>query len=507
MLSRQAMIKWGVIGGALLLSAMIAFLSPSINFGKMTASANSNIKENSLVQQEVLGILTTQQEVVKVYNSGELIGVVQDYNKIEQLLQEVYTTRYEADFPNTKMGLGEDIYVSKELSSFNYENVDEAICDYLRENDHFAIETNSVEFSDENGVYATIYVKNIEDFYQARDRYLLNFISEEALALISRKQATPELKTYGSRELGIDIMEMMTVSKALASPSKIKTSMEEVFTYLCYGDDPTPVLYTVEEYDTIEGVGSKNEGGLSAQQIVTINPGVLTSTEQVLEPGMELNVRYFDSPINVVVTKELITREVVYPEATLYQENPDLREGLERVKQVEEVGSKNVKYEETWINGVLVKGVEVSSMITQQPVQGIIEYGTKYVPGIGTGRFRWPVDNPSVTCGWYCYSGHRALDIKNSYNRYGNIYAADNGTVVENSYHRINGYYMIISHGNGYRSYYGHMNRQGFFPVGTNVQKGEIIGQIGMTGTATGPHVHFYIEYNGSRSNPRNYLP
>ncbi len=505
-MNKKFMMRWGSIAIALGLSLVMTFVAPRMKFSSIVASANSGIQEDSVIEQKVLGVLNTPVEIIKIYDSGVLVGIVHDYARIEELLEEVYQTSYANDFPDTKMGLGENIYLSRELSSFEFENKDEEICQYLKENDEFAIETNSVEFSDENGVYATIYVKNIEDFYEARNRYLLNFISAETLDLINRKQAIPELKTYGRRELSVDIMETMTVSQALVSPSKIMTSMEEVFTYLCYGDDATPEIYVVQEYDTVEGVGSKNNG-LSAQQVVTINPGVLNSTDQVLEAGMELNVRYFDSPINVVVTQELISKEVVYPESPEYRENSSLREGLENKIQDEQVGSKNVKYEETWINGILVKGEEVSSIVTQQPVRAIIEYGTKVIPGVGSGSFRWPVDNPRISCSWLCYSGHYAIDVQNAYNRYGNIYAADRGTVVVNSYHRVNGYYMIIDHNNGYRTYYGHMNKPGFFPVGTNVEKGEVIGQIGMTGVATGPHVHFYIEYNGSRSNPVKYLP
>lgn len=505
--NKKGMMKWGIIGGAFLLSLVITLLTPSMRFGGTMNTANATIKEKTIVPQQVLGVLDDQVEIIKIYNSGELVGVVQDYSKIEALLKNVYSTKYEKDFPNTRMGLGENIYLSKELSSFDYENVDDVICAYLLDNDQFAIETNSVEFSDANGVYATIYVRDIENFYQARDRYLLNFISKDALDLISIKQQPSELKTYGRRELSIDIMEEMTVSKSLASPSKILTSMEQVFTYLCYGEDASPEIYVVEEFDTVEGVGAKNNG-LTAQQVVTINPNVLNSTEQVLEPGMELNVRYFDSPINVVVQQELIQKEVVYPDATLYQQDPEVREGLRETIQKEEEGSKNVKYLETWINGVNVKGEEVSSIVTKQPVQEIIKVGSKVIPGIGTGTFRWPVDNPSITCRWGCYSGHRATDIKNSYNRYGNVYAADRGTVKENSYHRVNGYYMVIDHGNGYTSYYGHMNKRGFYEPGIKVEKGDIIGQIGMTGVATGPHVHFFIEKNGVRQNPCNgYLP
>lgn len=506
LLNKDSLFKWGAIFVSFGLSLIIALVFPQMNFSNIVASATNDIKETSIIKQEVLGVLNEPIEVIKVYDSGELIGIVHDYQKVENLLDTVYHESYEEAFPDTYMGLGEDIYITKELSSFEYENKDDEICTYLKENDQFAIETYSIEFSDDTDVYKTIYVQNIEDYNNAQTRYLKNFISSSTLDLIANNQTIPELKTYGRRELSVDILENITVSKALASPSKIMTSEEEIFSFLCYGDDPTPEIYVVEEYDTVAGVGSKNNG-LSAEQVVTINAGVLNNVDQVLEAGMELNVRYFDSPINVVVKQELITKEIVYPGETEYRENSSLREGLTKTVRDEQNGSKNVKYEETWINGVLVSGTEISSIITQQPVNAIIEYGTKIIPGVGSGSFRWPCYNPVITCKWGCYAGHRAIDIKNSYNRYGDVLAADRGTVIENSYHYINGYYMVIDHNNGYTSYYGHMNKRGFYPVGTNVEKGEVIGQIGMTGQASGPHIHFFITKNGVRVNPIYYLP
>ena len=98
---------------------------------------------------------------------------------------------------------------------------------------------------------------------------------------------------------------------------------------------------------------------------------------------------------------------------------------------------------------------------------------------------------------WGCYYGHRANDFVDEYNRWGNVYAADNGIVSVNTYDSISGWYVKIDHQNGYVSYYGHMNQQSPLAVGTIVTKGQVIGDIGMTGLATGPHVHFYVAYEG----------
>lgn len=76
----------------------------------------------------------------------------------------------------------------------------------------------------------------------------------------------------------------------------------------------------------------------------------------------------------------------------------------------------------------------------------------------------------------------------------GDVYAADNGTVMEVSYDAISGNYIKINHNNGFITYYGHMRVPSELKVGDTVQKGQVIGHIGMTGMATGPHVHFYIQ-------------
>ena len=187
---------------------------------------------------------------------------------------------------------------------------------------------------------------------------------------------------------------------------------------------------------------------------------------------------------------------------TVYRTNSELREGVIQKVQSGVDGSKNSLYTERWINGVLVSGTLTSSVDTLQPINEVVEVGTMQIPGVGTGTFQWPVDNPYISCHWGCYYGHRAIDIQNAYDRYGPIYAADRGVIEVNSYNGINGNYIIIDHNNGYETYYGHMNVPSPLQVGDVVDKGDVIGQIGMTGLATGPHTHFFIMYEGERYNP-----
>jgi murein DD-endopeptidase MepM/ murein hydrolase activator NlpD len=120
----------------------------------------------------------------------------------------------------------------------------------------------------------------------------------------------------------------------------------------------------------------------------------------------------------------------------------------------------------------------------------------------GTGRFIWPTAG-YVTQGYKRY--HLALDIARAIGT--PVKAADNGYIVvagwsDDGY----GNHIVIDHGNGYQTLYGHLNRI-YVKVGDSVVRGSEIGQMGSTGRSTGPHLHFEVRKNGVRLNPLSFLP
>ena len=105
--------------------------------------------------------------------------------------------------------------------------------------------------------------------------------------------------------------------------------------------------------------------------------------------------------------------------------------------------------------------------------------------------------------GW---SFHGGIDITGG-DVYGRpIYATRSGTVITASY-GTSGYgnYVIIDHGDGYVSLYGHCSSLNV-SSGQTVSKGQQIACVGSSGNSTGPHCHFEIRYNGVKQNPANYL-
>ena len=136
------------------------------------------------------------------------------------------------------------------------------------------------------------------------------------------------------------------------------------------------------------------------------------------------------------------------------------------------------------------------------------------------GDFIWPVSGYRTITSYYGWrfggsDFHTGIDIAGR-NSAGQaifqkpILAANAGKVIyaSNSYTPGRGYgrYVIIDHGGGMSTLYGHQN-QVYVSVGDYVEQGDVIGEVGTTGWSTGPHLHFEIRENGKHVNPKKYFP
>lgn len=129
----------------------------------------------------------------------------------------------------------------------------------------------------------------------------------------------------------------------------------------------------------------------------------------------------------------------------------------------------------------------------------------------GTGRFMWPC-NGTITSyyGWRTHpifgttKYHSGMDIAVDYGT--PIQAADSGTVVYSGWLGGYGNCVMIDHGGGLVTLYGH-NDSLTVGEGQYVDKGMVIAYAGSTGYSTGPHCHFEVRLHGELTEPLNYLP
>lgn len=120
---------------------------------------------------------------------------------------------------------------------------------------------------------------------------------------------------------------------------------------------------------------------------------------------------------------------------------------------------------------------------------------------VGSGRLSWPIPaRINQYFSWY----HQAIDIGGAQGT--PIYASAAGVVVDAKKQTYSfGWYCIIDIGGGMTVAYAHMSDLAC-TVGQHVARGQYIGAVGMTGRATGPHLHFEVRQNGHAVNPLTLL-
>lgn len=129
-------------------------------------------------------------------------------------------------------------------------------------------------------------------------------------------------------------------------------------------------------------------------------------------------------------------------------------------------------------------------------------------PVIGTpstSGFIWPAAGPiSSPFGPRWGRMHAGIDISVGYGS--PVVAAKAGRVAIADWYGGYGKLVVIDHGGGVTTWYGH-NSEFTMSVGQRVGQGQVIAKAGSTGRSTGPHVHFEVRVNGNSQNPKNYLP
>ena len=339
-----------------------------------------------------------------------------------------------------------------------------------------------------------------EIFKEAIDKTIESFVGTDTYeSYINKNQK--EIKTTGTRIENIYVSNNITVKESnISTDKRIYTDVDELSRFLLFGKDMKEKTYTVLSNDTVEKIAFSNQ--ISPEELVITN-SELKSSSSLLYEGQKLNIAYLNPQVTVVV-EAFSVQDVESKYKTEERYDDDRVVGNDQVIQNGQNGlervSQNIKYE----NGTMVYVVPTNKEELKPSVNEIVIVGQKVVPEVGTLKnWAWPTNSGYIITSGYGYrihplSGardlHDALDIATGYGS--PIYAGNNGVVVTARYHYSYGNHIVINHNNGYYTLYAHMSTLNT-KVGAVVEKGQHIGAMGMTGSASGPHLHYEVWVGG----------
>ncbi len=272
------------------------------------------------------------------------------------------------------------------------------------------------------------------------------------------------------------------------------------------GTSKAAVTYTVRPGDTATSIAGANH--TTVAELNKINNNQLGD---MLHPGDLINLERAVPTLEVELVKT-VTYDVEIPYTTVTREDDTRYTDYTKVVTEGVNGKQRLTDQVHTVNGAETSRINLSATVLQQPVDKVVLTGTKKRPqnetGVASGKFMWPVPSLHTITTYFTWrwgAFHTGIDISGS-GAYGRtIVASDGGVVTLAGPNDGYGNCIIISHGNGYSTLYGHCSKI-LVTAGQSVSKGQAIGRVGSTGNSTGPHCHFEVIKNGTKVNPLQYV-
>ncbi len=253
-------------------------------------------------------------------------------------------------------------------------------------------------------------------------------------------------------------------------------------------------------------------------RIALTTKGTFSATESAFAFDVEQNM----SAGTVKTTLAEAAQEQGVPEAVIAQMPLVFEKFFSQGNVLEAGDSYRVIYEELFLGGEFVRTGKILAMAINHKGRDIESFWA--ADGSRSGNFysldgktnrqtfiRMPVQGGHVTSPFMTLRRHPITGVLRPHlgtdfgaQKGNEIYAASDGIVSRRAYNEKGyGNYLIIRHDENRSSVYGHMSR--IVPgvvEGSRVKKGQIIGYVGSTGLATGPHLHYELRFGGRQINP-----
>lgn len=452
------------------------------------------------------------KENYQVYLDGEKIGLIESKDKLYELINEeqiAIKEEYHVDqvYPPKGFNIIKTRSYDEELSTIK------DVYEQIKEEKNFTIKGYTITIKSETEGVEPVYIYVLDDtiFEKAAKNIVHTFVGEERYnAYLTNTQ--PEIVETGSKIEQMLFEDKITIKESYISvEEKIYTTEEDLTKYLLFSDNISNQEYKVVQGDTLEKIAEQHR--LNIDELLIANDA-LDSEDTLLAIGQTLNVALIN-PVLSLVYDELVVEDVERMYQSIVQEDANQYTDYSKVIQEGSKGIDRVTSHVRFVNGEKNQGVvfDGDPVVIVPAVDKITVKGTKkrpvYNPGWGgTGSYvdtgavwGWPTNTPYVITshyGWRWGTLHDGTDISGTgYNS--PIYASLDGLVVSAQYGGMAGssagYNVVIQHNNGYYTLYAHMAGMPSVRVGQYVTRGQRIGGMGKSGTATGTHLHFALFY------------
>lgn len=457
-------------------------------------------------------------EVYQVYLDGKSLGAITNEEELYALInqeQKDIKDEYAVDnvYPPNGFNITKEVTYNEKVQDVK------DIYDEIKDKESFTVKGYSVtiKYNDEKKQDVVLHVLDKEIVVEALNDLITTFIpAEKYNAYLNDTQV--EIVDTGSLIESVYFEQNITIKEDyISTDDKIFTTKEELLQYLMFGTNKASEKYTVVVGDTIESVAYNHQ--LNTKEFLIANPN-FKSEDSLLSIGQQVNIALINPLINVIEERHVVEdvdidfqTEVAYDDTQYTTYSQVTQEGVKGINRI----TQKVKL----TNGQTNEGAVIVSYTTiKEPVVQKVTKGTKksYSGGWGgpiTGSYvdtgaawGWPTNSPYVLTSPFGYrwgSLHEGMDISGT--GYGSpIFASLDGVVVNAGYGGMvgsaAGYNVVIQHYNGYYTVYAHMSGVNV-SVGQSVSRGQQIGTMGKSGTATGTHLHFAvydgIPYRGGR--------
>jgi murein DD-endopeptidase MepM/ murein hydrolase activator NlpD len=331
---------------------------------------------------------------------------------------------------------------------------------------------------------------------------------------VSKKEALEEiLDEYKEQYLNnidkhakvkkIDFLQKTEIVEVKIKPDNIdgiNVAKEKI-----YAVEEEAVIIEVKKGDNLWNLAKAYD--LTVSELEILNPD---ADPHKIFPGDKLVVKPVNPALDVIIEFENTVRESI-PFKNEYKKVNNLFKNQQKILKKGVEGEKEVRYYITLLNGYQRSLAIVNENILKEPVNAIIQIGTRTTVFRG-GKINYGVVHGKRISSLYGnrihpITGrrrfHDGLDI--AANHGNGVYAYTDGKVVQAGWNGGYGNCVLVDHGNGLKTRYGHLSKISV-RVGQRVKTGERIGAVGSTGNSTGPHLHFEVIKWGRTQNPLNYL-